>query len=136
MQFILGLTLRLKNKEIIPANGEVVINDFPVGGCRSYDSLECLSDVPYRGRMEEAYWKYADPNNFLLDHRVDDIHCKGDECKSPYSGWQSSRGIYRKGKRYYNALILGRKFENATETLFTCHFEGDSDSPISVSIGE
>ena len=35
----LGLTLRLKGKEIIQPNGEVVITDLPVGGCRRYDSL-------------------------------------------------------------------------------------------------
>ena len=130
----LGLTLRLKGKEFIPENGEVVITDLPVGGSRRYDSLECLSNVPDRGRMEEAYWEYADPDNFALDHRVDNIHCKGDECKSPDIGWWSSKGTYRKGKRYYGVVILGRRFENATVGLFTCHYEGDSSSPVSVSI--
>ena len=114
----------------------MVITDLPVGGCRRYESLECLSDVPYRGRMEVAYWKYTDGIT-LKDHKVDDIHCKDDECKSPYIGWQSSKGIYRKGTRYYGVVRLGRKFENATtEGLFTCHFEGDSNTPVSVNIGE
>lgn len=73
----------------------------------------------------------------LEDHLVDDICCKDDECKSPYIGWRSSRGIYRKDKRYYNVVRLSRKVENATILMhmghFTCHFEGSS---VSVSIGE
>ena len=135
LQFILGLTVRLNDKKIIPKNGEIVITDLPVGGCRRYDSLECLSDVPYRGRMEKAYWKYTDPDT-LEAHEVDDVNCKDDECKSPYIGWQSSENIYKKGKRYYGAIRLGRKFTNATLGHFTCHFEGDSDTPVSVNIGE
>ena len=122
----LGLTLKLKGKEIIPDGGEVVIDDLPVGGCRRYDSLECLSDVEYRGPgiFEKAYWVYND----LEDSLVDGIHCKGDECKSPDIGWQSSRGIYRKGSRYYGAVRLGRKLKNAAVGRFTCHFEGESVS--------
>ena len=134
LQFILGLTLRLNDKKIIPENGEVDITDLSIGGCRRYDTLECLSDVPYRGRMEKAYWKWTDDT--LKDHKVDDIDCKYGECTSPYIGWQSSEGVYKKGKRYYGVIKLGRKFENATLGLFTCHFEGDSNSPVSVNIGE
>ena len=128
----LGLTLRLKGKEIIPNNGEVDITDLPVGGCRRYDTLECLSDVPYRGRLENAYWEYTNPKTG--EKRVDTIRCKGDECKSPYIGWQSSRGIYRKGRRYYGVVRLGRKFKNATAGYFTCHFKGDSGPSVSVNI--
>ena len=131
--YYLGLTLRLKGKEIIPNNGEVNIATLPVGGCRPFDSLECLSDVPYRGIVEEAYWVYTDPNT-LEDHVVDDTHCNGDECKSPDIGWQSNMGIYKKGKRYYNVVRLYRKAENAVEGVFTCYIEGDSNSPVSVTI--
>ena len=127
--------MRLKGdpKEIIPNNGNVSLTDLPVGGCRRYDSLECLSDVPYRGRLAKAYWVYTDPNT-SENHVVDDIRCKDDECKSPDIGWQSSRGIYRKGKQYYNVVRLSRRL-NATMGLFTCYFEGDSNS-VSVNIGE
>ena len=132
----LGLELRLKGQKIIPTNDygqateEVDINDLPVGGCRRYDTLECLSDVPYRGRVEKAYWKYTD--EYLVDHKIDDIRCKGNDCWK--FGWQSTMGIYRKGKRYYSVLRLGRRFENATVGLFTCHFEGCP--AVSVDIGE
>ena len=135
LQFILGLTLKLNGKKIIPNNGEVNITEFPVGGCRRYDTLECRSDVPYRGRMEVAYWKWTDDT--LKDHKVDHINCKGDKCESPYIGWWSTNGIYRKGKRFYGMIRLGRKFENTTLGLFTCHFEGDrKDTTVSVRIGE
>ena len=106
------------------------LTDLPVGGCRRYDSLECLSDVEYSGpgMLPEAYWVYLEDS--LV---IDTIRCKGDECKSPYIGWQSSKGIYRKGKKYYNAVRLGRRSKNAATGQFTCHFEGDS---VSVNIGE
>ena len=129
----LGLTLRLKGEDIIPKDGEVNINDLPVGGCRRYDSLECLSDVPYQGRMEVAYWKYTDPNT-LEDHLVDDIRCKDDECESPDIGWQSSKGIYRKGSSYFGVVRLGRTKGNADLGHFTCYFEGDSEGQVSVNI--
>ena len=130
-----GLTLRLNGKKMIPNNGEVNITDLPVGGCRRYDSLECLSDVPYRGKVEKAYWKYTD--NYLVDNTIDDIRCKDDDDYKCWKlGWQSTLGIYKKGKKYYGVVRLGRRFENATVGLFTCHFEGDSDSPVSVNIGE
>ena len=129
----LGLTLRLNGREIIPRNGEVNINDLPVGGSGRYDTLECLSEVPYRGRIGVAYWKYTDPDT-LADHKVDDINCEGDECKSPHIGWQSTLGIYRNGSSYYGVVRLGRRFENATEGLFTCHYEGDRYTPVSVNI--
>ena len=130
----LGLTLRLKGKETIPDNGEVVIDDLPVGGCRRYDTLECLSDVKYQGAVEKAYWKYTDTT--LKDYLVEDIHCKGDECKNPdiAFGWQSSRGIYRNGSSYYGVVRLGRTKENAEKGVFTCYFEEDSNSPVSVNI--
>ena len=117
---------------IIPNNGELNINDLPVGGYRRNETLECLSDVPYRGRVPKAYWKYTD--NTFEDHKVDDIRCKGDKCKSPYIGWQSAMGIYKKGDRYYHVLRLGRRFENASKGLFTCYFEGCL--PVSIEIGE
>ena len=128
--------MRLNGKRIIPNNEEVVVTDLPVGGCRRFDTLECLSDVPFRGRMEVVYWKWTDDT--LKDHKVDNINCKGDECESPYIGWWSKNGIYKnkKEKRYYGAVRLGRRFENATLGLFTCHFERDSDTPVSVWIGE
>ena len=127
-----GLTLRLNGKKIIPKDGEVHITDLPVGGCRRYDTLECLSDVPYRGRVEKAYWKYTDLD--LKDREVDDIRCKGKDCWK--FGWHSNLGIYKKGKKYFGVVRLGRRFENATTGIFTCHFEGDSDSPVSVNISE
>ena len=126
----LGLTLWLKGKEIIPSNGKVNITDLPVGGCRRYDTLECLSELPYRGRVEKAYWKYTDDT--LENHEVDDIRCNGDDCWR--FGWQSTMGMYKKGKKYYNVLRLGRRFETASEGLFTCHFEGCP--AVSVNIGE
>ena len=120
----------MKGKEVIPHNGVVNINDLPVGGSGRRDTLECLSDVPYRGRVVTAYWVYTDDT--LEDHMVDDIHCKGDKCENPDIGWQSSLGIYRNGRRYYGLVRLIRRFENATLGLFTCHYEGDNN--ISVSI--
>ena len=108
------------------------INDLPIGGRRRYDTLECLSDVPYQGRKEAAYWMYTDDT--LVDHMVDDIHCKSYKCNSPYIGWQSSKGIYRNGSSSFGVVRLGRRFENAALGLFTCHYEGDSNSPVSVSI--
>ena len=137
----LGLTLRLKGKETIPNNGEVDIADLPVDGYRRYETLECLSDVKYRGRVEKAYWKYTDPNT-LKDYLVEDIldHCKGAECKNPdvdnafANGWRSNRGIYRNGSRYYGVVRLGRTEENAVEGLFTCYFQGDSKPAVSVNI--
>ena len=134
--FPLGLTLRLKGKKIIPENGEVNITDLPVGGCRSYDTLECLSDVPYRGRVEKAFWKYTDPDT-CEEHMIDDIRCKDDDDHKCWKfGWQSTLGIYKKGKKYYSVVRLGRRFENATAGYFTCYFEEDSTSPVSVAIGE
>ena len=131
----LGLTLRLKGKKIIPDGGEVNITDLPVGGCSRYDTLECLSDVPYRGKVEKAYWKYTDLDT-LKNHEVDDIRCKDDECKSPDIGWQSNLGIYKNkaDKIYYGAVRLGRQSEAAAAGVFICHFEGDSDEPVSVNI--
>ena len=127
----LGLpSMRLKGKESIPINGEVEITDLPVGGCRRYDTIECLSDVPYQGKVEKAYWEYNDVVT-LEDHKVYDIRCEGKDCWK--FGWQSNMGIYKKDKKYYNVVRLGRRFENATVGLFTCHFEGDS---VSVNIGE
>ena len=122
----------MKDKDIIPENGEVNINDLPVGGYRRYETLECLSDVPYRGRMEKAYWKYTDDRDHK-DHKVDDIRCK-DECKSPDIGWRSTLGIYKNKTEYYGVVRLGRHNEAAAAGVFTCHFEGDSDGPVSVKI--
>ena len=122
--------MRLKGQKNIPINqyGQatetVDITDLPVGGCRRYDTLECLSDVPYRGRLPNACWNYSDPNTFE-DHQVDDIRCKGNDCKSPSIGWQSTLGIYRKGRSYYFVVRLGRSNENAEEGVFTCFVEGD-----------
>ena len=123
----------MKGKEIIQNNGEVDITDLPVGGCRRFDTLECLSDVPYQGKVEKAYWEYTDPNT-LEYHVVDDIRCEGKDCW--ISGWQSNMGIYKKGKKYYNVVRLGRRFEYATTGLFTCRFKGDSEPSVSVNIGE
>ena len=112
------------------------ITDLPVGGCRRYDSIECRSKVPYRGRLEKAYWVYTDLTTGEKS-RVDDIRCEArDRCKSTDIGWQSSRGIYRKGRRYYNALRLSRRSKCATGGEFTCHFNDDSNSPVTVNIGE
>ena len=136
-----GLTLRLNGKKIIPNNGEVVITDLLVGGCRRYDSLECLSDVPYRGRMEKAYWKYTDTHT-LKDLRVDDIRCNTSitgRCKNPEIGWQSSKGIYRNkiDNKYYGVVRLGKTKDDAELGHFTCYFEGDSDDKqVSVNIVE
>ena len=130
-----GLTLRLKGKEIIQKNGDVNINDLPVGGCRRYETLECLSDVPYRGGVENAYWKYTDLDS-LVDHKIDDIHCEDSEDHKCWQfGWQSNLGIYKKGKKYYGVVRLGRQNETATMGHFTCHFEGDTvDDQVSVNI--
>ena len=123
----------MKDKEIISKDGEVNITDLPVDGYRRYETLECLSDVPYRGRVEKAYWKYTD--NFLVDHEVDDIRCKTTgRCKNPEIGWQSTKGIYKNGESYFGVVRLGKRFENAATGIFTCHFEGDSNSPVSVNI--
>ena len=123
----------MKGKEIIPGIEEVEITDIPVGGYRRYDTLECLSDVPYRGRVENAYWVYTDPNT-LEYHVVDDIRCKDDDDhKCGKFGWQSTLGIYKKGKEYYSVVRLGRRNENAARGVFTCHFEGES---VSVYVGE
>lgn len=108
------------------------ITDISVGDCRRYNTLECRSDVPYQGRVEKAYWKFTDDT--LVDHVVDDIHCRDDECESPDIGWESSKGIYRNGNSYFGAVRLGRTKANAEVGLFTCHFEGDSKEPVSVSI--
>ena len=131
--FIVGVTLRLKDKKIIPNNGEVNITDLPVGGCRGYDSLECLSDVKYQGRIdvENTYWIYFDPIT-RIEYEIDDVRLKVRE--SPDIGWRSARGIYRKGISYYNVLRLGRVSEKPAVGLFTCHIEGDSNSPVSVNI--
>ena len=108
------------------------ITDFLVNsGCRRYETIECLSDMSYQGIFEKAYWVYTDE-----DHLVDNIRCKDDECKNPDIGWQSSRGIYRKGKRYYNAVRLGRTKKNAAVGKFTCHFEGESPVSVNIMIGE
>ena len=112
------------------------ITDLPVGECRRYETLECRSDVPYQGRVNElkAYWEYTDPRS-LLNHEVDDIRCKiMGRCKNPEIGWQSSKGIYRDGNSYFWAVRLGRTKENAQLRNFTCHFEGDSGEPASVNI--
>ena len=102
------------------------ITELPVGGYRRYETLECLSDVPYRGRVEKAYWKYTDDT--LVDHKVDDIRCKTTGgCKSPKIGWQSTKGIYKKGNSYFGVVRLGRNATNPIVGLFTCYFEGDSD---------
>ena len=80
-----GLNFRSKGREMIPKNGEMNITDLPVGGCRRYDTLECLSDVPYRGRLKKAYWVYTDP--FTNDTcRVPSIRCKGNECNHTLGG--------------------------------------------------
>ena len=107
------------------------ITDLPVGGCRRYESLECLSDVPYRGRVDKAYWVYTDPIT-LNEIRVDDIRCKVHrKCESSDIGWWSARDIYRKGKSYFGVLSLGRAFEEAAVGVFTCHYE---ESAVSVNI--
>ena len=41
-------------------------------------------------------------------------------------------GIYRKGKKYYGVVRLGRNKEKPAEGNFTCYFEGDSGLPASV----
>ena len=123
----------MKGKTIIPKDGEVSITELPVGGCSRYDSLECLSDVPYRGRVEKAYWMYTDPYTPTITQRVDTIRCKDDECTSTDIGWWSARGIYKKGKGYYGVVRLGRRFENARWGLLTCVFE---EKNVSVTIGE
>ena len=76
---------------------------------------------------------YTDPF-YLEDHEVDDIYCKGDECRNADLGWWSRKGKYRIGNRYYGMVRLGKRFENATAGLFTCHYEGDR--PVSVHIFE
>ena len=107
------------------------ITDLPVGGCRRYDSLECLSEVPYRGKVEEAYWVYTDLDT-CEDHVVNDSRCEGDECWK--FGWQSTLGIYKKDEKYYSVVRLGRQNETAAGGVFTCHFKGDSNPPVSASI--
>ena len=114
------------------------LNDLPVGGYRRYNTLECLSDVKYRGRVEKAYWVYNNPYFETLNSSlVDSIHCnKTGGCQNPDIGWQSNRGIYRSknDKTYYGVVRLGRSRENAMEGSFTCVFEGDSNTPVSVNI--
>ena len=113
------------------------ITDLPVLGCRRYDTLECLSDVPYRGKFEKAYWEYTDPNDIGKYYKVDDIHCENNENHTCWEfGWQSTLGIYKKGKNYYGVVRLGRRIETAARGLFTCYFEGDSGPRVSVSVGE
>ena len=124
----------MKGKENIPDNGEVEITDLPIGGCRRYDTIECLSDVPYRGRVEKAYWEYTDPNDLDKYYKVDDIRCEDDDDHKCWElGWQSTLGIYKKGKEYYSVVRLGRRNETAASGVFTCHFEGES---VSVYVGE
>ena len=110
------------------------ITDIPVGGCRRYETLECRSNVPYQAVLRTAYWVYT--SNTLEDHHVDDIRCNmtTNRCRNSDIGWWSRKGIYKKGKRYYGLVRLGKRFENATVGRFTCHYEGDIDSPVSVNI--
>ena len=117
---------------MIPNGGEVVITDLPVHGCRRHNTVECLSDVIYRGRVEKLYWTYTNTTS-LQEFLVDDFRCHHD-CKTPYIGWWSVRGIYRKGKFYFNALKLGRVTKNATVGLFTCHLEVENGDPVSVNL--
>ena len=42
-------------------------------------------------------------------------------------------GIYRKGRKYYGVVRLGRTKEQPAVGTFTCYFEGDSDTPASVN---
>ena len=124
--------------EIFSDSENVTTSDFPDLGCKRLDSLECLSGVPYPGRMVKAYWKYTDPIT-LKEYKVDDIHCNFRpklKCESPDIGWRSARGIYRKDKRYFNVLRLGMVSEEPAVGLFTCHIEEDSKSPVSVYIVE
>ena len=119
---------------MIPNNGEVVITDLPVRGCRRYDTIECLSEMKYRGRVEKAYWNYTNTTSLKV-YKVDDFRCKfRRNCQTPYIGWWSASGIYRKGKSYFNVLRLGRVTKNATVGLFTCNFEDDKYDPVSVNI--
>ena len=109
------------------------ITDLPVGGCRRHDTLECLSDVEYRGEFGMAYWVYTDST--LENHLVDGMCNKtANGCRNSDIGWHSTLGIYKKDKRYYGVVRLGRKFENATQGLFTCHSENDSGFSVSVNI--
>ena len=127
-----GLEFRLKGRVVIKKGEEVNIANLPEGGCRRYDTLECLSDVKYRGRLEKAYWVYTDP--FTNDKcRIPSIRCKGDKCNHAL-GWQSSMGIYRKGRKYFGVVRLGRikKHRYPAEGNFTCYFEGDRDFSASV----
>ena len=128
-----GVAVRLNGKKSISSGEEVHITDLPVGGCRRYETLECLSNVIYRGRVEKTYWKYTDDS--LVDHVIDDIRCEDtDDHECWEFGWQSNLGIYKKGKKYYYVLRLGRQNETATKGLFTCHFEGDAGVDVSVNI--
>ena len=82
----------------------------------------------------KAYWKYTNITS-LQEFLVDDFRCKSRRnCKTPYIGWWSARGIYRKGQSYFNVLRLGRVTKNATVGLFTCNFEEDNEDPVSVNI--
>ena len=108
------------------------ITALPVGECRGYESLECLSNVKYYPlRVDKAYWVYTDPIT-LEQSRVDDIRCEvRHNCESSDIGWWSARGIYRKGESYFGVLRLGRVVERAAVGLFTCVYEG---STVSVNI--
>lgn len=112
-------------------NGLTDIKDkyYPVGGCRRYNTLECLSDVKYRGRVENAYWAYVCPHS--------DEECRldgtGGECECNQDvGWHSYMGIYKNGTKYYGTVRLGRTSARALEGTFKCYFEDDSNTPVSV----
>ena len=121
-----GLEFRLKGRVDISNDEEVNIATLPEGGCRRYDTLECLSDVPYRGRVEKAYWVYTDPFTEKT-YDVPSIRCRGNTCNHAL-GWQSSMGIYRKGRKYFGVVRLGRTKEQPAEGNFTCYFDGDSST--------
>ena len=41
-------------------------------------------------------------------------------------------GIYRKGRKYYGVVRLGKTKKQPAEGNFTCYFEGDRDFSASV----
>ena len=115
-------------------NGKTYINDkhFPIGGFRFYNTLECRSDVKYRGRVENAHWAYVDPVT-KEEQRLD---CEGAECEELQKtiGWRSYSSIYKNGTTYYGTVRLGRTSEKAVDGTFKCYFKDDSNSPVSVDI--
>ena len=126
---VLGVTLSLRGNSIpTDGSGRIIITDINPDGDNDEDALICLSEVPISNGGD---W-YLHPTQQTAD---DSDRILSNDPR----GWRRNRATVTNIGETHRLVRLRRDDSEssggrALEGVFTCHFAGDSNTPVSVGI--